>query len=674
MPRPPATLREQPWVREKLPALPDGPGVYFFKDRNGKVLYVGKAKSLRKRVASYFATGGHTLKTLRMLHQARDVEYLLVDSELEALMVENNCIKKYQPRYNVALKDDKSYPYLKLTLQERFPKAEFTRSLKEDGARYYGPLSAASIRTMLFLIQNVFQLRDCDWDMDKVHPRPCLQYQIRKCSGPCIRAVDDQVYGLQVQAARRFLDGEAEDVLDALEAEMRRAAAELAFERAALFRDQIVQVRKFLENQKVVNARKLDQDFLAVAYVGQRGVGALLTVRNGKLVGREQYPLRVPKDAVPEEVLGAFLTQYYARAALIPAEILLLQVPPDVESFEHWLKLKTGRTVRVKQPKRGEPRRLLQMAQRNAELYIEEQLRKEETATEITRQALSGLQQALQLNGLPRRIECYDISNLGASNKQQTATASRVVFVDGVPAKSEYRHYRIRGVEWQDDYAMMREALRRRLWHYRSSVLEGAGQAGPPADPQDERTVAQGVAEGGQHGLAVEALGDEPTGDPPARIDLLLIDGGKGHLGAALHVIGELGLQGEIEVAGLAKRNEELFVPWLSESVILPPGSPALYLVQRVRDEAHRFANRYRKVLNSRALAQSVLDTIPGVGPQRKAALLQHFGSIRKLKAASAAEIAAVPGMPAEVAERVAQALRAPELAERLGRQAVAGD
>ncbi|HYE77528.1 MAG TPA: excinuclease ABC subunit UvrC, partial [bacterium] len=320
--------REQPWVAEKLAAIPDAPGCYFFKDAKGRVLYVGKAKSLKKRVSSYFTKGDHTLKTLRMLAQARDVEYLVVDSEVEALVVESNCIKKYQPRYNVALKDDKSYPYLKITLNERFPKAEFTRTLKDDGAKYYGPLSAGSVRAMLYLIQNVFQIRDCDLDMERVHPRPCLQYQIKKCSGPCIRAVDEAAYRRQIEGAMHFLEGEAEGVLEALEAEMARAAEEMAYERAAIFRDQIGQVRKFLENQKVVSKRRLDQDFLAVQHVGPRGVGAVLLIRGGKLVGREQYPLKVPTGTTEDEILAAFVGQYYTRATTIPKEILVPRTLP----------------------------------------------------------------------------------------------------------------------------------------------------------------------------------------------------------------------------------------------------------------------------------------------------------------------------------------------------------
>jgi len=661
MPRARIPLREQPWVQEKLPSLPEAPGVYFFKDKQEKVIYVGKAKNLRKRVSSYFTKADLTLKTLRMLHQARDVEYLVVDSELEALMVENNCIKKYQPRYNVALKDDKSYPYLKLSLGERFPKAEFTRTLAQDGSRYYGPISAASVRAMLYLIQNVFQIRDCDWDMDKVHPRPCLQFQIRKCSGPCIRAVDEPTYGLQVEAAQRFLEGEAEGVLEALEAEMRRASSELAFERAAMFRDQLLQVRKFLENQKVVSAKRLDQDFLAVAHVGPRGVGALLTVRNGKLVGREQFPLRVPKDASREEVLTAFFTQYYSRASVIPHEVYLPEQSEDQPAWSAWLSQQRGSKVAIRVPKRGETRRLLSLAVRNAELYIQEALRKEETASEIARQGLEQLQEALRLPALPRRIECFDISNLGASNLQQTAVASRVTFIDGVPAKGEYRRYRIREVEWQDDYAMMREALRRRLGGYAALLQRLAESETAPSD----RAVVQGIAQSGAHGLEV-ALGDEEPAETPDRIDLLLIDGGKGHLGAALHVVKELGLAGQLEVAGLAKRHEELFVPWLTDSVLLPPGSPALFLVQRIRDEAHRFANEYRKLLNSRALSQSVLDAIPGIGPKRKAALLQHFGSVKKLRGATIEELLQVPGITPPLANSILQTLQAPARAKAL--------
>ena len=604
-------------LKEKLADLPKAPGVYIFRGARGEVLYVGKASSLRDRVRSYFqAERNLPYKVRHLVREIADLEVIETASAAEALILEDALIKKHRPRFNVRLRDDKRYPYLKIT-KERFPRVQVVRRRGEDGARYFGPYtSSKSMRRALKLAHKLFPIRICNLPLDERRlDRPCLLYHIGRCSGPCAGLASEEEYRRYVEGAAFLFQGRVDEVIEALKEEMARAAAEERFEHAAHLRDQVRALERIRERQVVALPEPVDLDAIGIAVEGERGYGTVLIVRGGRLIGREGFPLKLPVETSPEEALEEFLDQYYTRATAIPQEVLLPEEIEDAEGLSLYLSGRRGSKVRVHVPRRGERRELVEMAQRNARLSLKRAAAEELPGEE---DVLEELAEALGLSVRPWRIEAFDISNL----QGQEATGSMVVFVGGSPRRDAYRRFRVRRAGRPDDYAMMEEVLRRRLSH--------------------------GLAELSDPAVAKGRFSDLP--------DLILVDGGKGQLSVALKVLEEHALSG-IEVAALAKREELVYVPGRAEPIRLPRGSSALKLLQRIRDEAHRFAVEYHRRLRGRRALASLLDSVEGIGPKRRELLLRRFGSLEGLRQASLEELLSVPGLPRAVAERLYKAL-----------------
>ncbi|MBC7093728.1 excinuclease ABC subunit UvrC [Candidatus Bipolaricaulota bacterium] len=610
--------------REELAAkardLPKAPGVYLFRGKGGEVLYVGKGSVLRERVRSYFqAPRSLSAKVRRLVREAHDLEVIVTQSEADALILEDALIKKHRPRHNVRLRDDKRYPYLKVTA-EPFPRVLVVRRPTDDGARYFGPYtSSRSMRRALKLAHKLFPIRTCNLPVgEKRYERPCLLYHIGRCSGPCAGLVSEADYRRYVDGAALLFEGRVDEVLARLRADMARAAEEERFEHAARLRDQVRALERIRERQAVALPDPVDLDAVGVAAAGERGYGAVLIVRGGRLIGREGFPLTLPPESTPEEALAEFLDQYYTRTMAVPQEVLVPFPVPELEALLTYLSRRRGAKVHGGVPRSAERRALVDMAGRNATFGLRERERDEGLPAE--EDALDALAEALGLAVRPWRIEAFDISNL----KGQEATGSMVVFVGGRPRRDAYRRFRVRIAGRPDDYAMMAEVLRRRLRHALAEL----------ADP----SVAQGK------------FSDLP--------DLILVDGGKGQLGVALNALAEVELSG-IEVAALAKREERVFLPDRAEPVRLPSDSEALKLLQRIRDEAHRFAVEYHRHLRGRRTLASLLDEVEGIGPKRRQLLLTRFGSLDGLRKASLEELLSVPGLPRAAAERLYKALHA---------------
>lgn len=632
-------------LQHKVDLLPERPGVYLFKDASGRILYVGKAASLRDRVRSYFRGGRHlTAKVLRLVREIADLDHIVTDTEVEALILECNLIKRHRPPYNIRLRDDKNYPYLRVSVGETWPRLTVTRSAKNDGARYFGPYTeSATVHETLRTLRRAFPFRTCsDARMRQHRDRACLHYFIGRCPGPCAGHAAPEAYRETIRQLVQFLEGRRGDLLEALRREMEAAAERLEFERAAQLRDRLRALERVVERQKIVSDRLGDHDVVALARSapaadagaagaadgGEEACVQVFFVREGKVVGREAFLLAETAGAADGEVLGAFLKQYYDGAAFIPREILLGGEVEDAAAIEAWLAERRGGRVSLTVPRRGEKRRLVELVERNAVHFLAEERLRRERAAAAAGGALADLQAALGLPGRPERIECYDISNL----QGHQAVASMVVFEGGRPAKKEYRKFRIRTVPGPDDYAMMREALARR---FRRAV--DAGVSG-----------AEGGAAGGGGDGAPGGFGRLP--------DLVLIDGGRGQLGAAVAVLKAAGLEA-IPAFGLAKENEWLFAPGRPDPIVLDRRSPALQLLQRLRDEAHRFAVGYHRQVRGKESLKSILEEIPGIGPKRRKALLTRFGSLDALRRATVEEVAAVPGMTRALAEEVLEKL-----------------
>jgi excinuclease ABC subunit C len=614
-----------PELAATLADLPDKPGVYLMRDARRSVLYVGKAQSLRSRVRSYWQKHGASEQPLRIesaLDRVVEVEYTLTDTVSEALLLEANLVKRYQPRFNVRLKDDKSYPFIKVTLGDDFPRIERTRKLPRDGSRYFGPYaSASSVDEAMNLIRRLFPFRTCTIDIrdgQRALQRPCLLYHIKRCQGPCIEAISREDYRRDIDQVVLFLEGKQATVARALRAEMAAASERLDYERAAAVRDKVRAIERTMESQKMAADASTEQDVLGFARSGAEAAVQLFAVRDGKLVARDVFVLENVAGAADDEALAAFIKQYYAEAGSVPSRILTPWSPADASELLELLTARRGRRVAFHVPRRGRQRELLELASRNAaEVLAREQARW--LADEgKTLGALEELAEALELESIPTRIECYDISTI-----QGTSTVgSMVVFEDGRPRSGDYRRFRIRTVQGANDFASHQEVLRRRFGH--------ALRAG--------------------EGTAEELRWRLP--------DLVIIDGGKGQVSAARTVLDELGLH-DLPLAGLAKEREELFLPVRSEPIVLAATSGALYLVQRMRDEAHRFAITYHRQVRAKAQVRSVFDELPGVGPARKRALLRVFGSARKIREASVEQVAAVPGIGPALAGRIKTALDA---------------
>jgi excinuclease ABC subunit C len=617
-----------PELEATLKRLPDRPGVYLMKDARGDVVYVGKAQSLRNRVRSYWqkqASGrgyGDVHRIREVIDRVADVEVTEVDSVSEALLLEANLIKRYKPRFNVRLKDDKSYPYIKVTLADDFPRIERTRRLVNDGSRYFGPYaSASSVDESMNLVRRLFPFRTCTLDIregERALQRPCLLYHIKRCQGPCIEAISKADYRADIEQVELFLDGRQETLVRALRKEMAGASERQEYERAASLRDKVRAIERTMESQKMAAFARTELDLVGMARSDNQAAIQLFAIRDGKAVGRDVYLLEALREATDEEVLASFLEQYYATASSVPREVDVPFVLSEASVLEAFLSERRGTLVRLHVPQRGEKRELMGLAQRNAgETLAREQARWLADQGK-TLAALEQLAEALGLPGPPMRIECYDISNFQGSE----SVGSMVVFEEGKPRSGEYRRFRIRTVEGPNDFASHQEVLRRR---FRTTK---AGEEGS----EEERRWAMP--------------------------DLVIVDGGKGQVSAAKAVLDELGLH-DLPLAGLAKEREELFLPGRSDPILLPPTSSALYLVQRLRDEAHRFAITYHRNLRDKRTVRSAFDDLPGVGPKRKRELLKVFGSIKRVREAPVEQIAAVPGIGRSLAERIKATLEA---------------
>lgn len=586
-------------LQEKIRSLPDAPGVYIFSDARREPLYIGKALSLRKRVQSYFSDRdfGYDAERLKaMVGQIQDVEYLLTANELEALILESNLIKQRRPRYNIVLRDDKHYPFIRLDLKDPFPALQVSRRIKSDGALYFGPyVPAGTMWDLLALIHRTFPLRTCRSIAGRTL---CLEYHLGRCLGPCEGLVTQKEYADIVQKVRLVLEGKDREVLQQLEGQMRQAAERLEYERAARIRDQIASLRHAMEGQRVISARGEDQDVFGLAQERNEVQVQLLVVRGGRLIGRDSFSFEgvAPGDGQASSgLLRSLLAQYYLGVRYIPATILVSHAPSDADLLAAMLSARAGRPVSIRVPARGPKARLVEMAVSNARAILTQSL----TSAAGREEAMAEVQAALSLPRLPRRIECTDISNISGV----LAVGSLVTFVDGQPRRSEYKRFRIRTVPEADDYAMLREVLRRRF-----------------------------------------AKADWPLPD------LLLIDGGRGQLNVGLLAAKEAGREG-LPLASLAKEEELVFRPDRAEPIRLPDGSRGKHLLQQVRDETHRFALAYHRSLRGKGALRSILDEVPGIGERRKRLLLQRFGSLKRLRAASVEELKKVGGLPPRVAE-----------------------
>ncbi len=587
---------------------PPVPGIYLMKDGRERILYVGKAKSLRQRVRSYFTPSvEHGPRIRSMVKQVASVDYVVTDNDVEALILESNYIKRHKPKYNVIFRDDKHYPYLRFTTHEPYPRLEIVRGVKRDGASYFGPyVSAKSIRRTLRLIHKIFPLRQCVEPIDGKRERPCLEYQMKRCIAPCVEYCSKEDYDRLVEEVTLFLRGRDRDLLKGLLAKMESASEDLRYEEAAKYRDQVRAVERVVERQRIISTGLEDQDVVGLHRFGNKARVQVFFVRGGKILGDRGFDLRYDAGEESGELLASFLKQYYSRGTFIPPEILLDGQIPERELIEAWLSSQRGGRVELQVPQRGKKAHLLRMARENARFFLENPL----DAGPPTKDLLEELREVLRLRETPKRIEAFDISNI----QGQDAVGAMVVFLDGRPRKEEYRHYIIQREGPPDDYAMMEEVLDRR---FRRAIQEG----GPW--PQ-----------------------------------LVLVDGGKGQLQVALRVLEKLGIA-YIPVLALAKgenrrgRNDLVYLPEVSGPVPLLPDSPVRYLLQRVRDETHRFAITFHRKRRGRAQLRSLLDEIPGIGPARRASLLRYFGSVEQIRGAEVETLAGIPHMTQTLAHAV---------------------
>ena len=603
--------------------IPDAPGSYQFKDRDGRVIYVGKAKSLRSRLSNYFGNPALLpLRTAQMVQAAESVEWIQVRNDVEALMLEYSLIKEHRPRFNIRLRDDKSYPFLAITLSDEWPRAMVMRGQKRKGTRYFGPYGHAyAIRETLDLLLRTFPVRTCSDNKFERHHRqgrPCLLFHIEKCAGPCVGNIEREPYDALVAELIDFLDGDTQPVLRRLDAHMREAADQLEFERAARLRDRLASVQKAIEKQAVVTDRPEDLDVIGIADDELEASVQVFYVRRGRVVGRKGFVVDKVEDVTPAGLVSHVLEGLYHEAALgVPKEVLVPVEPDDQALYETWLTGQRGSRVTVRVPQRGDKRSLQATVTQNAkEEFVRHRLKRSADHNARAR-AINALQEALDLPDAPLRIECYDMSHIQGTDY----VGSMVVMEDALPKKSEYRRFKVRSVSGNDDFAAMEEVLTRRL-------------------------------------AALQAERDRPPGEARRRRfsyppNLLLVDGGKGQLSVAMKVVEDFGLDDEISVAALAKRFEEVFVPGQADPIRIARQSEALYLLQRIRDEAHRFAITYHRTLRDRRMTKSVLDDITGLGPARKKRLVKELGGVAGVRRASLEELEALAWLPDAVARAV---------------------
>ena len=680
-------------IRSVLKSLPHKPGIYLMKDAEGTIIYVGKAISLFNRVRSYFQESTDlSPKNRSMVAKIDDIEFLVVKNEVEALVLESNYIKQNRPKYNVLLRDDKSYPYIKVALSEDFPRVYRVRSFHHDGNRYFGPYTnSGAVDSTLDLLNKLFAFRTCRYDASvwappatgeppegwkqKLLPRPCTQYYIHRCGAPCVAKISREEYDKIIQQVILFLEGKHDEVIKDLQGKMERAAEELNFEEAARVRDRIQAVERILEKQRIINTEgQDDQDVIALASSDDETCALIFFFRSGKLVGREYFILQGTRESSPGEIMGSFLQQFYESSPHVPGEIIVEAAPDDRAMIQNWLKEKRRNStpdgqnmnnVTITVPKRGDKVRLVEMVKQNAQQVLEQQRIKWLTDSQKTQFALEELQAALNLSSPPQRIECYDISNTQGTN----SVGAMVVFEGGRPKNSEYRRFKIKQVEGANDYASHQEVLRRR---FRKAANANTSL---PSAPDEDISVPIGETE--DEIIEDGEDSEDSKGQPAAHAhngkqtepalqhdwampDLVIIDGGRGQLNAALEVMHDLRL--DIPTIGVAKEEglhtksttgEEIYTASSPEPIILPRNSQGLYLVQRIRDEAHRFGITYHRQVRSARTFKSVLDEIPSIGPKRKQALMKHFGSVRAISAASIEDLTALDGMTRDAAEKV---------------------
>ena len=600
-------------ARPEAGSIPTKPGVYTFRDKDGRPIYVGKAKSLRSRLSNYFASDLHP-RTRAMVEAATDVEWIVTDNEVEALHLEVNLIKQHRPRYNVRYRDDKSYPYLAITLDEEYPRARVMRGAKKKGVRYYGPFAHAyAIRDTLDLLLRTFPVRTCSqgvFDRCRRRNRPCLLYDIERCAGPCVKAVTAEEHRAIALEMCEFLDGETKPVVKRLERAMKDAATEQQYEVAAKLRDQLANVNKAIERQQMASSKPEDLDVIGVVEDDLEAAFQVFYVRKGRVTGRKGYIVDKVEDLTAAELMANFLERIYVEAE-VPRRVLVGIAPNDQELIERWLSGLRGAKVSIGVPQRGEKKSLLETVTENArQAFSRHRLKRASDFAARTRQ-LNELQTYLGMDDAPLRIECFDISNTGASE----AVGSMVVFEDGLPKRSDYRRFAIKWTSGPDDVAMMGEVIRRRFARF---LEQQAGES------ERSRRFAY----------------------PP---NLVVIDGGKGQLNRAAEVMDDLGIQG-VTVVSLAKRMEEVFVPGHSDPIRIPRGADALYLLQQIRDEAHRFALTYHRLKRGKKMTTSALDGIPGLGETRRKELMKRFGSVKRMREASLEDLESVPRLPRSVA------------------------
>ena len=612
----------KPRLAAQLAALPARPGVYIMRNGEGRVIYVGKAASLRSRVRSYFGSPRSMEPKVRALASSiADFEYIVTNTSQEALHLEATLVKRHQPLFNVRLKDDKHYPYLRIDAQNPWPRAEITRRVADDGARYFGPYaSAGSVRKVLDLVNRLFPCRTCTKAISGQDRRPCLDFYLHRCLAPCSSYCSKEEYDEMIRQVILFLEGRTDTVVREIRAQMEAASEGLQFERAARLRDQLQAIERVTERQITAYATPSDEDVFGLARADGEACAQVLFIRGTKMTGGDHFALDGATGEPDAEVMNSFLKQFYESATYVPRKVLLPVAAPEQALIEEWLSERRGSRVSLLVPRRGIKRHLVAMAEDNAREALEMMRVRWLADSGKTQQALEELQEELNLPSLPRRIECYDISDIMGT----AAVGSMVVFADGRPRRAEYRRFRIKTVEGANDVAMMAEVLRRRF--------KRAGQREPGGE-RDEKAQAWAILP-----------------------DLVLIDGGRPQLNAALDALREMGVP-FLPAAGLAKQEEELYVKDVAEPIALPRTSPALYLLQRVRDEAHRFAVTYHRKVREKAGTKSALDSIPGVGPKRKRALIRKFGSVKGIREAAVDEIAATVGFTRSLAERVKEYL-----------------
>jgi len=609
-------------IQQILDTLPNKPGCYLMKDEKGRIIYVGKAINLRNRVRSYFhSTALEHPKTRKLVRNIADIEWIVVGSELEALILEMTLIKRHKPRFNVRLKDDKRYPYIKVHWQDPFPKVTVTRKMKKDGARYFGPYTSVwAVHQTLDLLRKIFPYLTCSREITGNDSRACLYYDIKLCTAPCIGAINQEDYRQIIDDLCKFLEGRTEPVVKRLTKEMEKAARELHYEKASAIRDQLQAIDKVVERQKVISSDQVDSDVIAMARADGEACVQIFFIRSGKLIGREYFVLEGTEEENDQDILSEFVKQFYAQAAFIPEKVLLPKELEEAQIINQWLNSrKSGEKVEIKVPHRKINKALVEMAAENAIETLNALRTQWEADKNRQTGALAEIQEALNLPEPPNRIECYDIS----TTQGVASVGSMVVFEQGTPNKKLYRRFNIKSVIGQDDFACMEEVLFRRFRRWKAYHEEG------------------------------EKVGKSPDLSFSILPDLLLVDGGKGQLSRAVKVLEKFSLLDRVPVAGLAKQEEELFIPDQHNSIYLERHSQGLYLIQRLRDEAHRFAiTAHRKRRRKQGLA-SRLDVIPGVGPARRQALLKKFGSVDGIKAAPAEKIAEIKGITLEMAQSI---------------------